>query len=83
MYIASGQYKNSKIEPYVIEHYIHLVDDVGMLYSPRVTSREVNIMFYYIRLYFTVFILARSNIHDIPFSTSLKVINCIISYTNI
>ena len=30
-----------------------------------------NKIFYYIRLYFTVFLLARSNTHDIPFSNIL------------
>jgi hypothetical protein len=35
--------------------------------SPSTTSR----LCYYIRLYFTVFLFARSNTHDIPFSNIL------------
>ena len=34
-------------------------------------ARECNMLFYYIRLYFTVFLLARSNTRDIPFSNIL------------
>jgi hypothetical protein len=35
---------------------------------------DVNISYYYIRLYFTVFLLARSNTRDIPFSNILNFI---------
>jgi hypothetical protein len=39
--------------------------------SPRGAWHVFHIAYYYIRLYFTVFLLARSNTRDIPFSNIL------------
>jgi hypothetical protein len=47
----------------VQKHYKNPAKCVGLV--------QINILYYYIRLYFTVFLLARSNTRDIPFSNIL------------
>jgi hypothetical protein len=59
------------IVPRSVSYCTRTLAQYDILLGTIFTNIHAITLYYYIRLYFTVFLLARSNTHDIPFSNIL------------